>query len=109
MIAFIFGWLLMIQNVGTLFLSRIGQGICVGLYSSIVPMIVKELSPTEIAGTLGAFNQFFIIVGVVFSYLLYFLFHQNSDDENSYWFFVFGFTLLTIVIQTLTLLFLFPY
>jgi hypothetical protein len=38
----------------------------VGFYSAIAPLIVKELSPTEISGTLGSYCQLFTCLGVFF-------------------------------------------
>jgi SP family arabinose:H+ symporter-like MFS transporter len=52
---------------------RIIQGICVGFYSAIIPVIIKEISPNEISGTLGALNQLFIAFGVFFSFFFKFI------------------------------------
>lgn len=40
-IAFVAGLLVYIQNPYILFIIRIIQGLCVGFYSAIVPVIIK--------------------------------------------------------------------
>ena len=100
----------MIQNTYTLFAARIGQGLCVGLYSAIVPLIIKELAPVQISGTLGALNQFSVAFGVFFSFFFEFILSQIFDDDGSkIWWVVFGLTLVTVVVQTLMLIFVFPF
>lgn len=110
-IAFGAGLLIFIQNAYILFLVRIIQGICVGFYSAITPVIIKEISPNEISGTLGALNQFFIAFGVFFSFCFKFILEKVADDEKgeSIWWIVFAFPLLTISLQTFLLRFVFPY
>ena len=79
-IAFAAGLLLYIENAYLLFLVRILQGICVGFYSAITPVIIKEISPNEISGTLGALNQFFIAFGVFFSFAFKYVLEKIADD-----------------------------
>lgn len=45
LIALIAGCVLYINNIIVLICMRIIQGICVGLYTSIVPMYITEISP----------------------------------------------------------------
>lgn len=82
-----------------------------GCYSAITPVIIKELSPTEISGTLGAINQVFISSGVFFSFCFKYILEAIADDPNGekVWWIVFGFTLVVIPIQTILLLFVFPF
>lgn len=79
-IAFAAGLLLFIQNAYILLIIRIIQGLCVGFYSSITPVIIKEISPNEISGTLGALNQFFIAFGVFFSFFFKFILEKIAND-----------------------------
>lgn len=62
-------------------------------------------------GTTGAFTQIFCSVGTTVAYLFYYLLSIGMDPANlsSIWYYVFGFPMITIVIQTLVLLFVFPY
>lgn len=107
-IALVFGLILMIPNQYTFLLARIMQGVCVGFYSAIAPLIIKEFAPIEIAGTLGAFNQLFVAFGVFFACLLQYIFKlandNNDSKEKDYWFILFGFTLITLLVQTALLL-----
>lgn len=79
-IALLFGLLLMVPNQITFFIARIMQGVCVGLYSAIAPLIIKEFAPVEIAGTLGAFNQLFVAGGVFFACLLQYIMKKVNDN-----------------------------
>lgn len=90
---------------------RIIQGACVGLYTSIVPIVIAEISPVEIMGTTGAFTQIFCSVGTTVAYLFYYILSMTVSDENQHliWYFVFGLPLVFIVIQSLILLFVFPF
>ncbi len=81
-IAFVAGLLLYIKNPYTLFIVRILQGVCVGFYSAITPVIIKETSPNEISGTLGALNQFFIAFGCFFAFFFKFILEKAADDET---------------------------
>lgn len=71
--ALLFGLLIMYPNLYLFFVSRFFQGACVGLYSAIVPLLIKEYSPTEICGTFGAMNQTFIAFGVFFVFIFQFI------------------------------------
>jgi len=50
--------------------GRLIQGFCVGANSSLVPLYISEVAPTEIAGTLGTMNQLLITIGVLVAPLL---------------------------------------
>ncbi len=56
------------------------QGMCTGFYSAIAPLIIKEFSPTEIAGTLGTFNQLLVGFGVFFACLLQLILKKVNDE-----------------------------
>jgi MFS family permease len=72
--AFTVGALIYIQYFPALVFFRLCQGFCVGFFSAIVPLMIKELSPTEISGTLGSYAQLNICLGVFigcfFAYIL---------------------------------------
>lgn len=78
--AIIFGILIMIKNPYTFFVCRFMQGMCTGFYSAIAPLIIKEFSPTEIAGTLGTFNQLLVGFGVFFACLLQLILKKVNDE-----------------------------
>jgi MFS family permease len=96
----------MYPNLYLFFAARFFQGACIGLYSAIIPLLIKEYSPVEISGTFGALNQTFIAFGVFFAFAFQLILVQiNSELEH--WRIIYGFTLITIVIQTLLLLFIY--
>lgn len=82
-----------------------------GVYSALAPLIIKELSPTEISGTLGSYTQLFVTVGVFFGvFFAYILKKITGDDTGSdFWYILYGFPEITLVIQTVVLLFVYPY
>jgi len=110
-IALISGGFIYVPNFYSLLIFRFLQGFCVGAYSSVAPLMIKELSPTEISGTLGSYAQLLVTLGVFFGCIFkYILFKITGDNKGEdYWFLTFGFTEITVAIQTVVLLFVFPY
>lgn len=88
-----------------LMLIRVGQGICAGCFSSVIPLIIKELAPFELSGFFGVFHQLFITMGIFFccffTYLLSII--TNDNDGESYWKLIFAFPLLTVTLQVFNL------
>jgi MFS transporter, SP family, arabinose:H+ symporter len=86
-------------------LIRFGQGMCAGIISAIVPLIIKELAPFELSGFFGVFQQLFITIGIFTSCIFAYILGLMADDFSgeSYWRLVFGFPLITISIQTILL------
>ena len=105
------GGLLFIPTFPTLILARLSQGYCVGFFSAIAPLIVKEIAPVEIAGTIGTIVQINVVIGVSFGLFFTYLLKKITGDETckDFWYLVFGFPLITIAIQTLVLILIFPY
>lgn len=60
---------------------------------------------------MGALNQFFVAFGVFFSFLFEYILTKvfNDPTGKDIWVVVFGFPLITIVVQTILLIFVFPY
>lgn len=109
--AFIVGCFIFIQRFPTLLFFRLCQGFCVGFYSAIVPLMIKELSPTEISGTLGSYAQLNICSGVFFGCIFAYILKKITGDSTGkeFWFLIFGLTQVTIAIQTIALIFVYPY
>lgn len=109
--AFVVGILVYIEYFPTLVFFRICQGFCVGFFSAIAPLMIKELSPTEISGTLGSYAQLNICLGVfvgcIFAYILKKITGDSTGEKS--WFLIFGLTEVTILIQTAILIFVYPY
>ncbi|MCB0368668.1 MAG: MFS transporter [Bdellovibrionales bacterium] len=51
----------------TLLIGRFIEGICVGFYSAIAPIYLKEIAPKELRKMLGLFFSFGKILGVLIS------------------------------------------
>ena len=58
---------------------------------------------------LGTLNQVFIASSQAFSYLLYYILSKVTDSELTQWFWVSEFLVITIVIQTILFITVFPY
>jgi MFS family permease len=110
-LALIAGSLLYITHMECFIIMRIIQGACIGMYTSIIPMTISEISPIEMSGSTGAFTQIFCSIGTTSAYLFYYIlsisFSQERQEEI--WYYVFGLPLVTVSIQTIILLFVFPY
>jgi MFS family permease len=93
-IALIAGGFIYIPNFYTLLLFRFLQGFCVGAYSSVAPLIIKELSPTEISGTLGSYTQLLVTLGVFFGCIFKYILYKITGDKTGrdYWYITYGFT-----------------
>lgn len=82
-----------------------------GVYSALIPLIIKELSPNEISGTLGSYMQLNVTLGVFFGVFFAYLLKKMTGDTTGkdFWYILYGFPEITILIQTLVLLFVYPY
>lgn len=90
---------------------RLIQGICIGLYCTIVPMYIRELSPLHLTGTFGVLFQFFMALGTVFCFILSYLLKIITEDIGleSSWEGVFAFPLLPLLAQLLLVNFKYPF
>ena len=79
-----------------------------GMISALTPMYIREISPKELAGSLGPINQISILAGVTFSYFLAYILSLLLPVEI-YWRIEFGFPILTSSIQIYNLLYKYPY
>jgi MFS family permease len=92
------------------------QGICVGLYSVIVPLYINEICPLELAGRFGALNQFFIVFGIfIASAIAATTEHSKINtpcplpkDVPNTWIVVFSIPIVLAVAQILLLKFVYP-
>jgi len=83
----------------------------VGTYTVIVPLIIKEISPVEISGTLGTYNQLAICSGGTFACFFAYALKKATGDESGrdFWHILYAFPELILAFQTVVLLFAFPY
>ena len=77
----------------------------------LAPLVIKELAPLNIKGTLVSLVQWLICTGIFFGYLLTYVLKKITGDQSgrSFMNLVFIVPEIFIVIQTLILTFVFPY
>ena len=61
---------LMIKNVYTLIICRLIQGCLSGVFSSLVPLYIKEFSPLELNGKMGTFYQMLNVLGLSIAFFV---------------------------------------
>jgi cyanate permease len=61
--------------------GRFILGILVGISTAIVPRFVKIMSPTQIAGKMGTYNQLMQTFGVLFSCMMGFLVMRVGGED----------------------------
>lgn len=69
-----------ITTFGTLIAGRFIEGICVGYYTTIAPIYLKEIAPKELRRMLGLFFSFGKIIGVLFVIILELIFDAAPFD-----------------------------
>jgi MFS family permease len=69
-----------ITYFGTLITGRFIEGICVGYYTTIAPIYLKEIAPKELRRMLGLFFSFGKIIGVLFVIMLELIFDKCPFD-----------------------------
>ena len=84
-------------------IGRILQGFCIGLFSSITPIMIKEYSPVELSGEMGGLFNISVAFGFFFPFFLKEIFTQAKVAPENYWIYMFGFPLLIVAIQQLLL------
>lgn len=99
--------LTLFPNFYTLIAGRIIQGLCVGLYSALVPLFVNEISPMEVAGRLGALNQLLIVSGIVITNLIALFVPSTGTEIIGWWRIIFGIPILIALLQIVLLLFVY--
>jgi MFS family permease len=63
-----------VTTFGTLIAGRFLEGVCIGYYTNIAPIYLKEIAPRELRRLLGLFFSFGKIVGVLISAILELIF-----------------------------------
>ena len=62
--------LILNTSFSTLLIGRILQGICGGIDSAVVPIMIKEYTPVVLNGELGALQNSIVGLGYVFGFLV---------------------------------------
>jgi len=60
-------------NYWSLYIGRFILGIYVGIASGIIPVYLISISPPEVSGIVGSFNQLLITIGIATAYGLGYL------------------------------------
>jgi MFS transporter, SP family, sugar:H+ symporter len=107
--------LTLLPNFTVLCFGRFLYGLGIGVLAVFVPKFIVELAPQEISGPAGAIMQ----VGVCSGILLAFLVGLGVGDHKTaeidsfaiehYWRIIFALPILLSVIQSLLLVFVYPY
>lgn len=71
--------LININNFGTLIAGRFLEGICVGYYTLLAPVYLREIAPKEIRRMLGLFFSFGKIIGILIAVAMELLFPVIPD------------------------------
>mmetsp|Transcript_5238 Transcript_5238/g.6216 ORF Transcript_5238/g.6216 Transcript_5238/m.6216 type:complete len:491 (+) Transcript_5238:21-1493(+) len=111
--------LTMIYNFWALMGGRLLIGYGVGTFTVISPLFISETSPEEVAGSLGAINQFMVTAGIMIADILGFAvpYAQKEGEINingevytsQVWRIVFAIPGGIAIIQTILLLLIFRY
>jgi MFS family permease len=101
----------MVTNYKIFFVVRFLQGACCGLFSAVIPMIIREVSPHEISSITGLFANAFIIVGIFFLYLFGYLLGvvTGNPSGSETWIIIFLFPIVVILLQYLLLTKVYPF
>jgi MFS family permease len=60
----------MVKNVYTLIICRLIQGCFSGVFSSLVPLYIKEFSPLELNSKMGTFYQMLNVLGLSMAFFV---------------------------------------
>ncbi len=95
--------LLWIDDIYLVFIIRFCQGIAVGLYSMIVPLIIKEICPAKIINRVRAVNYSILALALIivysFAYKLSSIYIENTSAGMG-WTILCAFPLAILAIQS---------
>lgn len=109
----------MIFNFYALLGGRLLIGYGAGAYTVIAPLFISETSPTSVAGSMGAINQFMVCAGIMIADILGFIVPYaavkggKEDEQNpeifttKIWRVIFIIPAVLSALQTLLVLFIF--
>ena len=79
-VALVSGATVYIPNFYTLVLSRLVLGLCVGAATSLPTIIIKEIAPVEISGSLGSLVQTSIVFAMSACYFMVYVLIKVTGD-----------------------------
>lgn len=83
------------QSIQAMITGRLLAGVGIGITSSIVPLYISEVSPTDIRGALGSANQIFICMGILIALVA----GLPLSGNPSWWRIIFGISVIPAVLM----------
>ena len=84
-------------------------GVCVGISTAIVPAYIKGITPKQIQGIMGTFNQLLQTMGVLWCYIGGFWLLDLTTSDRIVWRIFLGAPILILSIRIISLVYVFPY
>jgi len=101
---------LLTKGITPMYLGRVIIGLTVGLNTTLVPLYIKEMSPSEMSGLTGFFNSHTYNFGILFSSLLGLTLGDPYKLTNiPFLYLMLGFPILTLLIRIIFLNTVFKY
>jgi MFS transporter, SP family, galactose:H+ symporter len=72
------------QNYALIMTGRFVAGLAVGIGSVIAPLYIAEISPQNKRGTLVSLNQLMIVLGILASFLVSYMFSDEADWRSMF-------------------------
>lgn len=104
--------LTLIFNMYTLIFGRLIMGACVGAYVAVCPLYISETAPPSLSGSLGAFSQVGVVIGVLLGFSMAFIMPLPEQPEaltTGLWRIVFGFPIILAFTQLVLFSFVFKH
>lgn len=74
----------MIFNFYVFLIGRLLVGYAAGVFTVTSPLFITECSPPEVAGSLGAINQFMVTAGIMVAYMFGFVIpYEHKPNDKS--------------------------
>ena len=88
-----------------MYIGRILCGLTVGLNTTLIPLYIKEMSPTEMSGKTGSFNQLFVTIGVLLTSLFgTTLGNAKEDNKIAELYIMFLFPIILLLLRAILLM-----
>ena len=94
----------MIENMASIWIGRFIYGFSCGIFSVLVPLFINEVAPLELAGSLGAVNQFMVTFGSLVATLVALPVPDpgsEAEATSNYWRIMFGVPVIVAAVQAL--------
>ncbi|CAI2364185.1 unnamed protein product [Moneuplotes crassus] len=73
--------LCLIFNMWALLIGRFIMGIAIGIYFSVCPLYISEMSPPSVSGPLGTLNQMSLVTGLFLAYAFGYILPLSEDSD----------------------------